>query len=140
MTDLPSDWPARLPAEFYVALQEFNRREYFACHETLEALWIPEKGSIRQIYQGILQIAVGCYHLTHRGNWVGAVNKLEAGARRLERLGVAETVGDMAYEVEWKALVTTSDRLQAHLRTLGRDEVQRYDRELLPTVVFHQKS
>ena len=135
---MPLDWPLHLPAAFYAALREFNRGEYFACHETLEALWIPEKGSFREIYQGVLQIAVGCYHLTQRANWVGAVNKLDAGARRLERLGLTQTEASMRYGVEWKALIAASDGLQAHLRALGREEVTQYNPQLLPKVVFHQ--
>src|SRR5579864_4347401 len=123
--DSESDWPQQLPEAFYQALEEFNRREYFECHETLEALWIPEKRSVREIYQGVLQIAVGCYHLTARANWVGAVNKLEAGARRLECAGLAGAPPEGAeapyglYGVDWPDLITAADRLQSHLRTLG---------------------
>lgn len=139
-----ADWPERLPATFTTALDAFNRGEYFACHETLEALWIAEKGSVRELYQGVLQIAVGCYHLTARGNWTGAVNKLEAGARRLERAGVrpnsppaANGVADSGlYGVDWNALLTDADRLQAHLRTLGHEPIARYDRALLPHIHY----
>lgn len=140
----------RLPTAFYEALDEFNRGEYFACHETLEALWIPERRPIREVYQGVLQIAVGCYHLTARANWVGAVNKLDAGARRLERAGVLqaseslpvtegsslETQDDGLYGVDWNTFLAAADRLQAHLRTLGRDRIAFYDRLLLPTIRY----
>src|SRR5579862_6212500 len=132
----PADWPESLPPAFYTALEELNRGEFFACHETLEALWIREKWSVREIYQGVLQIAVGCYHLTARANWVGAVNKLEAGARRLERAGLLwspQTLPDGAedsfsigvYGVDWFGFIASADRLQAHLRALGRADVAR---------------
>ena len=125
-----------------MGLEEFNRGEYFACHETLEALWIPEKRSVREIYQGVLQIAVGCYHLTARANWVGAVNKLEAGARRLERAGLtvsSEEGGEAPYGlygVNWKQLVASADRLQSYLRKLGRENVALFDRSLLPVAQY----
>jgi hypothetical protein len=128
--------PERLPAEFYSALEELNRGEYFACHETLEALWIPETRDVRQIYQGVLQIAVGCYHLVERRNWVGAVNKLDAGARRLERLGLSASDETAVYGVDWPRLIADADRLQAHLRALGRENVARFDRALLPVAVY----
>jgi predicted metal-dependent hydrolase len=121
-----------LPAEFYEALKELNGRTYFACHETLEALWIHERGSIRELYQGVLQIAVGCYHLTERANWVGAVNKLDAGARRIERFGVLPGT----YGVPWRELISQADRLQAHLRELGPEQIRMYDPALLPRIDY----
>ncbi|HZT43826.1 MAG TPA: DUF309 domain-containing protein [Chthonomonadaceae bacterium] len=138
----PDDWPEKLPPEFYAALEELNRGEYFACHETLEALWIPEKRSVREIYQGVLQIAVGCYHLKARANWVGAVNKLEEGARRLERAGRVASSEEGAeapyglYGVDWRQLIDSADRLQTHLRGLGRENVSAFDRSLLPVARY----
>lgn len=122
--------PFRFPPALYRALDELNAGAYFACHETLEALWIPEKDAVRQIYQGVLQIAVGCYHLVERANWVGAVNKLDAGARRLEPWP-AEMGG-----VSLEALIAAADRLQAHLRALGRDRIRDYDPTLLPKATY----
>lgn len=136
------DWPTQLPDAFYQALGEFNRREYFACHETLESLWIPERRTVREIYQGVLQIAVGCYHLTLRTNWVGAVNKLDAGARRLERAGdgilVKQTkeYESSLYGVDWRSLVQDADRLEAHLRELGRAQVADYEPCWLPVISY----
>lgn len=126
----PADWPEHLPGAFYQALEELNRGEYFLCHETLEALWIPEKRTVRELYQGVIQIAVGCYHLTVRANWVGAVNKLEAGARRLER--ALKDPSPELYGVKWKSLIQEVDRLLDHLRLLNRDRISEYDRSLLP--------
>lgn len=66
------------PAGLLVGIAQFNAGEYWECHETLEDLWRPEPDHIRYLYQGILQIGVGFYHL-RRGNWRGAVNKLRGG-------------------------------------------------------------
>jgi uncharacterized protein len=128
---MPDNWTERLPATFYVALAEFNRGDYFACHETLEALWIPETGPVRELYQGVLQIAVGCHHLTQRANWMGAVNLLERGARRLERTGITT-----CYGVDWRGLIASADRLQTHLRQLSRTNVTDYDLLLLPHITY----
>lgn len=138
---LPEDWPESLPLAFYDGLEELNGGAYYPCHETLEALWIPDKRSVRTIYQGVLQIAVGCFHLTVRSNWRGAVNKLEAGARRLERAGLLGPALRSVYGVDWPDLIAQADRLQAHLRTLGSDDIAaRFDRDLLPAARYVRPS
>ncbi|MDJ0731535.1 MAG: DUF309 domain-containing protein [Crocosphaera sp.] len=67
---------------FLQGIDQFNRREFYACHDTLEAIWIDAAESDKRFYQGILQVAVGCYHLTNH-NWRGAVILLGEGVRRL---------------------------------------------------------
>lgn len=61
-------------------IDEFNRQEFFECHETLEDLWRDQKEPERQFTQGVIQIAVGYYHLL-RSN--------RAGARKLFARGLA---------------------------------------------------
>ena len=53
-------------------LELFNNGDYFEAHESLEAAWREETGSIRELYRGILQAAVVYLHIT-RGNYPGAV-------------------------------------------------------------------
>lgn len=72
-----------LPTEFWQGVAQFNSGEFYACHDTLEALWHAAAGPEKDFYQGILQIAVGCYHLSN-DNWRGAATLLGAGANRLE--------------------------------------------------------
>ncbi len=70
------------PSAWLQSIDEFNRREYYACHDTLEALWMDAIEPDKKFYQGVLQIAVGCYHL-HNHNWQGAVILLGEGIGRL---------------------------------------------------------
>ena len=49
----------------------FNRGEYFEAHEFLEAAWNEDPGPARDLYQGLLQIAVA-YLQIERGNHAGA--------------------------------------------------------------------
>jgi uncharacterized protein len=72
----------RLPEEFWQGVREFNHGQFYACHDTLEALWIEAQEPEKTFYQGILQIAVACYHLGNC-NWRGAVILLGEGTRRL---------------------------------------------------------
>jgi hypothetical protein len=52
-------------------IQLFDAKEYFEAHEALETAWKDETGPIRDLYRGILQVAVAYYHLL-KGNYVGA--------------------------------------------------------------------
>lgn len=65
-------------SELLHAIALFNQREYWHCHEVLEALWRSEPDAIRALYQGILLVGVGYLHL-ERGNIRGARTKLEQG-------------------------------------------------------------
>src|SRR6185369_1071221 len=53
-------------------LRLFNAGEYFEAHEALEDAWNAETSEVRNLYRGILQIAVTYLHVT-RGNYNGAV-------------------------------------------------------------------
>ncbi|MEO0869736.1 MAG: DUF309 domain-containing protein, partial [Cyanobacteria bacterium J06642_11] len=70
------------PPEFWVGVAQFNQGEYYECHDTLEAIWMEAEQADRGFYQGILQIAVGLYHLTNL-NWQGAAILLGEGSHRL---------------------------------------------------------
>ena len=64
------------------AVRQFNEGRYFACHETLEELWIAEPGELRRLYQGMLQVGVGLHHL-QQGNERGALSLLDKGTQLL---------------------------------------------------------
>jgi len=53
-------------------LRLFNAGKYFEAHEALEVAWLEEKGKVRDLYRGILQIGVAYLHIT-RANFNGAV-------------------------------------------------------------------
>lgn len=70
--------------EFWQGVEQFNRRDYYACHDTLEAIWFEASEPEKTFYQGILQIAVALYHLSNQ-NLRGAVILLGEGINRLRR-------------------------------------------------------
>ncbi|MEJ5251365.1 MAG: DUF309 domain-containing protein [Chthonomonadetes bacterium] len=86
----------RLPQQFHEAVRLFNEGEYFECHEVLEELWRAEPSSFRLLYQGVLQVAVGCYHLSVRHNRHGAVSKLRAGLQKLGQFPAVVDTVDLA--------------------------------------------
>lgn len=71
-----------IPLEFWQGVEEFNQQEFYACHDTLEAIWMEASEPDKKFYQGVLQIAVGLYHLSQK-NWKGAVILMGEGLGRL---------------------------------------------------------
>ncbi len=69
-------------AKFEQGIAEFNQQQFYACHNTLEAIWVEVPEADKRFYQGILQVAVGCYHLSN-GNQRGAIILLGEAVRRL---------------------------------------------------------
>ena len=108
-------------------IEQFNQREYFECHETLELIWRAEPGPIRTLYKGILQVGVGCYHLL-RHNYRGATIKLQSGADYLEPFA------PRCMGVEVGRLIADARRLRAELATLGPERFEEVDLALLPIV------
>ncbi|MGV2826660.1 DUF309 domain-containing protein [Myxosarcina sp. GI1(2024)] len=68
--------------EFWQGVEEFNQQQFYACHDTLEAIWIEAPELDKRFYQGVLQVAVACYHLSNY-NWRGAIMLLGEAVRRL---------------------------------------------------------
>ncbi|HKT39259.1 MAG TPA: DUF309 domain-containing protein, partial [Ktedonobacterales bacterium] len=115
------------PAELLHGIEQFNRREYFECHETLEALWNREQGTIRVLAKGILQVGVGCYHLL-RGNHRGALLKLASGADYLEPFA------PRCRRVEVARLIADARRLHAEVAATAPGNLGEIDRSLLPVI------
>jgi len=67
---------------FSRGIKQFNQRQFYECHDTLEAIWIDAIELDKRFYQGILQVAVACYHLSEL-NLRGAIILLGEGIRRL---------------------------------------------------------
>ena len=97
-----------------MALGEFNDGRFFEQHETLELLWRAEAGLLRALYQGILQIGVGCHHW-RAGNRHGARTLLGKGIDHLA------TLAPVCRGVDVAALVRDARRLLERLD--GPDEL-----------------
>jgi len=118
-----------LPPLVLRGIGEFNRCEFYECHESLEEAWMQEPRRVRFLYQGILQVGVGFYHLKN-GNWRGAVGLLRGGTERLKEFE-PETSG-----VDVARLVRESKACLRELESLGRERVREFDLSTLPKVRF----
>ncbi|MCM1985237.1 DUF309 domain-containing protein [Lyngbya confervoides] len=67
---------------FQQGLREFRAGEFYPCHDSLEAVWMTAAEPDKTFIQGILQIAVACYHLGN-GNRQGTLILLGEGLKRL---------------------------------------------------------
>lgn len=70
---------------FDEAVTLFNNREYYKCHDLLEALWNRAEEPTRTLIHGILQCAVGFHHLFNQ-NHKGAMMELGEGLCKLRRM------------------------------------------------------
>lgn len=87
------------PEALRKAVEEFNAGLYFEQHETLELLWRAEADDVRYLYQGILLVGVGLYHL-QRGNHRGATLKLAQGIDKLRWFAPVCQGIDVAHLIE----------------------------------------
>jgi predicted metal-dependent hydrolase len=115
------------PPELIQGIDEFNRRELFECHETLEALWMRERRPVRELYQGIIQVGVGFYHVG-RGNYVGAVRTAQRGLDRLR------TLPGTCQQVNVAQLVAETEIALQRLVELGPQRLDQFDPTLIPTI------
>ena len=67
-------------------VEEFNRGEFLAQHETLETAWRAETRRVRGLYQGILQVGLACYQI-ERG-----LRRLRSVAPECQGIDVARLV------------------------------------------------
>ena len=80
--EIETEMEDEFPAGFWQGVDQFNAGEFYACHDTLESVWIEAPEADKKFYQGILQIAVALYHLGSQ-NLRGAVILLGEGSNRL---------------------------------------------------------
>jgi predicted metal-dependent hydrolase len=71
-------------AAFARGVAQFNDGLFFECHDTLEEVWSGVRGPSRDFFQGLIQVAVGFYHLGN-GNRAGAITLLRRSLARLGR-------------------------------------------------------
>jgi uncharacterized protein len=126
--DLPTACMAPAPPELRKAIDEFNSGEFFEQHETLELLWRATPEEIRHLYEGILQVGVGFYHLLVKHNFHGAAVKLDHGIRLLEAFP------ETCHGVDVARLRREACLAREELLKLGPQGLAAFDRRLLPRV------
>ena len=115
------------PPGLLAGIELFNQRQFFDCHEILEDIWRADRDPVRLLYQGILQIGVGFYHLGN-GNWRGAVALMTRGIAKVQRFGTR------CMGVETAKLVDESRICLSLLHQLGPERIAEFDWTLVPVI------
>lgn len=113
------------PGQLLLAIRQFNAGQWFECHETLEELWVGEEGEARDLFQGVLQIAVALHHWRN-GNYGGAISLLNGGVILLSH------VSDACMWVDVVQLRSDANRMRDTLEKLGRERMNELDSSLVP--------
>src|SRR5436190_6354700 len=133
MTDSINDCNAPLHPQAEEGFRLFNAGEYFEAHEALEAAWNAEKGPVRELYRGILQIAVTYLHIT-RGNYNGAVKVYGRSQKWLKDWP------DVCRGIQVEELRRDAERVIKEVLRLGAERIKEFDTALLKPVRWDQGS
>jgi predicted metal-dependent hydrolase len=110
----------------------FNTREFFAAHEALEDAWREEKGEVRNLYRGILQVAVVYLHTT-RGNYEGAIKVHERCIKWLKDWP------DVCRGVQVGQLRNDLESVIKEVRRLGKANINAFEFSLFKNVEWNEK-
>ncbi|WP_281184020.1 DUF309 domain-containing protein [Trichlorobacter lovleyi] len=114
--------------QLLLGIRQFNAAQWYECHETLELLWIPATGDLRNLYQGIIQLAIALHHWRN-GNFSGAVSLLDGGVGYLRKLPQTCLWIDVA------GLIRQAESVKEQLVSLGRSGMAELDPGCIPKIV-----
>jgi uncharacterized protein len=133
MTDLlESLCYAELHPQAAEGLRLFNAGEYFEAHEALEDAWKAEKGKIRELYRGILQIAVVYLHIRRR-NYNGAVKVYLRSQKWLKDWP------ENCRGIEVGILRRDAEAVIKEVKRLGPERIAEFDGALLNPIRWHAR-
>jgi len=112
-------------------LRLFNRGEYFEAHEALEDAWREETGKVRDLYRGILQVAVVYLHV-RRGNTNGAI-KVHARSRKW-----LKDWSPVCRGIDVEKLRADSEAVIREVKRLGMERMGEFDAALLKPVRWEE--
>lgn len=112
-----------------IGLVLFNRGEYFDAHEALETVWRDERGEIRELYRGILQVAVAYHHLL-RGNYAGTIKMFSRCKPWLEPFP------DVCQGINLATFRRDFYLVEAQVIRLGPGRLANFNRNLLRPIEF----
>ncbi len=81
-------------------IEEFNKREFFESHETLEEYWNTLAGDEKELVQSIIQAAVAYYH-------IGRENRVGGRKLLVRAVGRAQLVADGTLDIDVSSYLKT---------------------------------
>jgi uncharacterized protein len=107
----------------------FNQGLFFEAHEELELAWREERGAIRDVYRGILQVGLGYYHIL-RGNYPGAIKMFQRCRNWLT------PYPSPCRGIDIEHLRQDYQRAESELIRLGPERIIEFNRAFIRPVVF----
>ena len=124
-----SDCDGVLHEKAMEGLKLFNEGKFFEAHEELETAWRDETGEIRNLYKGILQVAVAYLHIT-RENYEGAV---KVYGRSLKWL---KDWPDVCRGIQVKKFRDDAEVVIRELEKLGKENIGRFNKSLFKQIMW----
>jgi uncharacterized protein len=109
---------------FEEGIRLFNEGKFYQCHEVLEELWHIQTEPERQFTQGVIQFAVGTYHLLN-DNPIGACKLYERALPRLRLFSPSHRgldVSSIIRQAENLLDAASSARADFELPAIGPEE------------------
>jgi len=128
--DFQSDSSQDILFRFGDGIKKFNEGNFFECHDILEDLWFEIRGSSRNFYQGLIQVAAGFYHITVRENQRGALSQLKKGTGKLNEYR-PEYQG-----IELEHFLEKISECIALIEKLNQDGHEKFPCKIIPKIVF----
>ena len=113
-------------------IEFYNAGDYFMAHEELELAWREERGPVRDVYRGILQVGLGYYHIL-RLNYRGAVKMFQRCRQWLDPFPSS------CRGVDLDQLRGDFLRAESELLRLGPERLAYFDRGLMKPIVFMER-
>jgi uncharacterized protein len=129
---MSSDCNGALHPKAIEGLKLFNEKQFFETHEELEDAWRDEKGAIRELYRGILQVAVVYLHIT-RGNYDGAIKVYERCIKWLKDWP------DVCRGIQVGKLRNDLENAIKEVRRLGKENINGFNTSLFKNVEWNEK-
>lgn len=80
----PELTPEERSARLRTGVEHFGAGRFFEAHEAWEEIWRSTRPEPRELFRGLIQVAVGLYHFNERGNPAPARRVLARGLGRIE--------------------------------------------------------
>jgi predicted metal-dependent hydrolase len=129
---MTNDCEGELHSKAKEGIKLFNDGRFFDAHEELEEAWREETGKIRELYQGVLQVAVMYLHIT-RGNYAGALKVYD---RSLKWLG---SWPDVCRGINISQLRQDAEAVMNAVQKLGTEKINEFNTSLFKPVIWMEK-
>lgn len=115
------------PEELVRGVEQFNTGKFPQCCSTLEFISLHEPRLERNLYQGIIQLAIALSNW-QEGDYRGALRQLRTGKELLQH------VTPVCQNVDVADLIRQTEELREELEALGMERMHEVSRSKIPQI------